>query len=72
MVYIINENSQCRVYYQEIYTKGQKEYIDGNLENGDKRFRKVETFDKIWNESIIPIVAIDSEYRLRIVCGKCK
>ena len=65
LIYTINRDGEYKVYYSEIQNKGQEDYINDRIGNGDKRITRIEDLSRAVEEDIITIVAIDTESKLK-------
>ncbi|CAH1215256.1 Phosphatase YwpJ [Paenibacillus plantiphilus] len=64
LVYTLDENAVPHIYYKGIYNESEDNYITGRLQQGDSRFKLVDSYEECLRQSIITINAIDTQERL--------
>ncbi len=70
LISAIDSKGNKKIFYKDVFNKGQEIYLNSRKENKDKRLTKVEEFSLIENYRIINIFAIerrdvlDTEYKI--------
>lgn len=64
LIYTLDEKAAPRIYYKGIYNASEDNYITGRLQQGDSRFKLVDSYEECLQQSIITINAIDTQERL--------